>query len=322
MKADIKKETDRGFGLQVVDNNGVEHKIGVLYDGEINSHLQNKYPDKAAKRSDEGNENVEQARRFAQYYVYCERGYDTVKPPRIHPERLNAVRVGIAELTESEFEQHFGDLYHQLRSYDDSNSDRVVEIPSAASSPDSVLYRKNVYLGVDPLETEFSEEAAAIAARHGLDLSPDRIDSMSLEDGDTVDLDGWTAASRELGALADAADGDLSDGLQIAGVSSLHMAYLDGRGEEHVTDASEPFDREPDARIELPVMDPGPLAEFQEYVNHNLACQVRDAFIRMGLEPPEPFRILGYGDFEAAEQYKTLEMYPNYIDPAEERAFC
>lgn len=93
-------------------------------------------------------------------------------PAQFHSPGTLKPRVGIAELTESEFEQHFGDLYHQLRSYDDSNSDRVVEIPSAASSPDSVLYRKNVYLGVDPLETEFSEEAAAIAARHGLDLSP------------------------------------------------------------------------------------------------------------------------------------------------------
>ncbi|ELY97295.1 hypothetical protein C482_13715 [Natrialba chahannaoensis JCM 10990] len=320
MIADIKKETDRGFGLQVVDNTGVEHKIGVLHNGEINSHLQDEYPDKAAKRSDEGNEYVEQARRFAQYYVYCEQGYDTMKPRRIHPERINAVRVAIAELTESEFEQHFGDLYRQLRSYD-SSTDRVVEIPSAASSPDSVLYRKNVYLGLDPFETEFSEEAEAIATRHGLDLSPDRLDTMSLDDGDTVNLDGWTAASRELGALADAADSDLSDGLQLAGVSSLHMAYLDNRGAEHVTDAAEPFDREPDTRIELPVMDVGSLAEFQDYVNHNLACQVRDAFIRMGLEPPEPFRILGYGDFEAAEQYKRLEMYPNYIDPEEEHAF-
>ncbi|WP_230198766.1 hypothetical protein [Halopiger djelfimassiliensis] len=244
-----------------------------------------------------------------------------MKPRRIHPERINAVRVAIAGLSESEFEQYFGDLYHQLRSYDDPGTDRVIEVPSAASSPESVLYRKNVYLGLDPFETEFSAEAEAIAARHGLDLSLEQLDTMSLEEGSTIDLDGWEAASRELGTLADAADGDLSDGLQIAGVSSLHMAYIDGRGEEHVTDADEPFDREPDARIELPVMDAGSLAEFQDYVNHNLACQVRDSFVRMGLEPPEPFQILGYGEFEAAEQYKRLEMYPNYIDPEEQHAF-
>ncbi|WP_049912497.1 hypothetical protein [Natrialba hulunbeirensis] len=322
MEGKIIDEEKEWIGVEVLDNNSVEHKIAVEFDGEIRGHGQSGYPDKATKRTNKGNEYVEQARRFAQYYVYCERGYDTMQPRRIHPERLNAVRVAIAEFTESEFEQHFGDLYRQLRSYDDASADRAVEIPSAASSPDSVLYRKNIYLGLDQFETEFSEEAESIAAQHGLDLSPDRLDTISLEGGDTVDLDGWTAASRELGELADAADGDLSDGLQIAGVSSLHMAYLDDRGEEHVTDATEPFDREPDARIELPVMDTGSLEEFQKYVNHNLACQVRDCFIRMGLEPPEPFRILGYGDFEAAEQYKRLEMYPNYVDPAEERAFC
>lgn len=321
MDAIITGEGDGIVGLSVIDNNDTEHLIEMDHTGGITGHQQDGYPDDPSRRTPEESEQIHQARKFSRYYVYCERGHDTMNLWRIHPERLNAVRTAVAELTESEFEQHFGDLYRQLQSYDDRATDRVIDIPSVASSADSVLYRKNVYLGLDPFETEFSEEAEAIAARHGLDLSPERLDTMSLESGDTVNLDGWNTASRELGALADAADSDLSDGLQIAGVSSLHMAYLDGRGEEHVTDTDEPFDREPDARIELPVMDTGSLGEFQEYVNHNLACQVRDAFVRMGLEPPEPFQLLGYGDFEAAEQYKRLEMYPNYVDPQVEKAF-
>ncbi|ARS90775.1 hypothetical protein [Natrarchaeobaculum aegyptiacum] len=319
MKGKIIDEDEMGLGVRVTDNNGVSHTVAVGFDGEIQGHSQDGYPDKAAKRSDEGNEHVEQARRFAQYYVYCERGYDTV-PPEIHPERLNAVRVAIASLPPEEFEQYCGDLYQQLRSYDDPDVDRVIDVPVAAKDTDSVLYRKQLYLGLDPRETEFDDVAAAIASRHGLELSTDSLEDASLEDD--ADLAGWRDVAQELGALADEADADLSPGLEIAGASPLHMTYIDGRGEEHVTDPDAPFDRDPDALLELPVMDVESLAQFQEYVNHNLACQIRDCYVRMGLEPPRPFRVLGYGRFEAAEQYNRLEMYPNYIDPEEQRAFA
>ncbi|QCW03632.1 hypothetical protein [Natrinema pallidum] len=318
----ITGENDELIGLSILDNNCVEHLIEIRFDGQISGHQCDKYADKASNRTPEENELNEQARRFAQYYVYCERGYDTVTPRRIHPERINAVRVAVASLSEAEFERYFGDLYRQLRSYDDSAVNRAIDIPDEATSADSLLYRKHVYLGLNPLETELGAEADAIAARHGLDLAADRLDSMSPEDISDAELDDWRAATAELGALAETADIDLSEGLQLAGVSSLRAVYLDDSGEEHVTDADDPFDRQPDAWIELPVMDPGSLPEFQAYINHNLACQVRDFFVRMGLEPPEPFRILGYGDFEAAEQYTRLDLYPNYVDPHEETAFA
>lgn len=320
MRGKIIGNDDESIGVEVVDNDGIEHVLAIGYDGNIIEHGSDGYPDNPNERTDEGNEHVEQARRFAQYYVYRERGYDTV-PPQLHPERLNAVRVAVASLPEAAFEQHFGDLYRQLRSYGDTEIDRVIDVPAGASSPDSVLYRKHVYLGLDPSETDLDDVTAAIAARHGLDGSSESFEAVSLGDVDATDLEEWRSVARELGALALEADDDLSEGLELAGVSSLHAAYVDDRGEEHVTDAEEPFDREPDALIELPVMEVGSLAEFQEYLNHNLACQIRDCFVRMGIEPPEPFQILGYGRFEAAEQYKRLEMYPNYVDPDEENAF-
>ncbi len=40
MNAEIKKETDDGFGILVVDNENVDHKVGVCYDGDIDGHLQ------------------------------------------------------------------------------------------------------------------------------------------------------------------------------------------------------------------------------------------------------------------------------------------
>ncbi|WP_245708474.1 hypothetical protein [Halohasta litchfieldiae] len=87
----------------------MSHGIHVAFDGEITYHEQGGYPDKAANRTAEGNEHVEQARRFAQYYVYVDRRYDTV-PSTDHPERINAVRLAIRELNDTEFEALFGDL--------------------------------------------------------------------------------------------------------------------------------------------------------------------------------------------------------------------
>lgn len=322
VQASIEGGDEEGCGLEVIDNNGIEHWIEVKYEnGEISYHESGGYPDEPTKRTPEGNEHVEQARRFAQYYVYLERGYDTV-PSQTHPERINAARVAITSLSESEFDQFFGDFYQQLRSYDHPSVDPIVDIPSAASSADSVLYRTNIYLGLNPLETELREEAEEIANRDGLGLAADSIEEKTANETSNEEIDSWRAFSKDLGTLAVEDDIDLSDGLYIDSVSSLHMAYIDDQGEEHITGASEPFERDPDAIIELPVMDAGTLEEFQDYINHNLACQIRDCFVRMGLEPPKPFQILGYGDFESAEQYKRLDMYPNYIDSEEEKAFA
>lgn len=318
MDAEIIGENQDGIGVDVVDNSSVIHKISIEKEnGNIVYHEQDGYSDDPAKRKDAENEYVNQARRFAQYYVYTECDYDTA-PPRIHPERINAVRVAVASLSESQFEHHFGDLYQQLRSHDDSTVDSVIEVPSVASDPDSVLYRKNVYLGVDLLETDVSEETQALADQYGLDLTDSSIETQPSAEHSTVDLEAWQSFAQE---LAVDQNEDLVEGLQLGGVSSLHLAYIDDAGEEHVTSSEEPVDRAPDVRIELPVMDVGTVSEFQAYLNHNLACQIRDCFIRMGLEPPKPFQVLGYGDFESAEQYKHLEMYPNYIDPQEQQAF-
>ena len=318
MDAEIIGENQDGIGVDVVDNNGIIHEISIDKEKwDIVYHDQEGYPDDPDERKDAENEYVNQSRRFAQYYIYAGRGYDTV-PPRIHPERINAVRVAVASLSEPQFEHHFGDLYQQLRSHDDSTVDRVIEVPSAASDSDSVLYRKNVYLGVDLLETDVSEEAQELADLYELDLTDSSIETQSHAEHSTSDLEAWQSFAQE---LAVDQNENLSEGLKLGGVSSLHLTYIDADGEEHVTSSKEPFDRAPDVRIELPVMDVGTLDEFKAYINHNLACQIRDCFIRMGLEPPEPFQVLGYGDFESAEQYKHLEMYPNYIDPEEQQAF-
>lgn len=313
-------EDDQDIGVEVTDNNGAEHHIEMHKEnGDIYAHQCEAYADKPANRTPEENEYNEQARKFAQYHVYVERGYDTI-PRQIHPERLNIVRTALATLSHEEFEELFGDLYAQMQSYQD-DTERVVEIPADAAGADSVLYRKHIYLGVDPLETAYRDETRELAARYGIDLTDQSPPDVSLADLSTEKLTDWTAFAQHLGELAIENDVDLSEGLYIDAVSSLHLAYLDATGEEHVTEKIDPRPGTPDAMIEIPPMDPESLDAFQDYLNHNLACQIRDCFVRMGIEPPEPFKILGYGRFEAAQQYRLLDMYPNYIDPEETRAF-
>jgi len=315
---DGERKTNQGetrIGIRVEDKQGVEHGIEMDELGEITIHQQDGYPDEPSERTPIESEIVNQARRFAQYYVYVERGYDTV-PLEIHPERIDAVRQALQGLSDPDFERLFGDLKQQLQSYHDG-TDRAIPIPADAAGPNSVLYRQHVYLGLDPTNPTFADDAETLATIHGIDLED--ADSPVSELSDSV-RSGWRSFTDQLETLATERDRDHSDALEIGGVSSLYTAYVDSRGEEHIGEpADDPFDREPDTLIELAPIDPGSLEQFREYLDHYFQCQIRDCFVRMGLHPPEEFCVLGPGHIEAAEQYKRLEMYPDFTDPDNDR---
>jgi len=312
MDAIITGESQR-IGLSVIDNNDVEHLIEMDEEGEIKYHEQDGYPDNAAKRNKEGNEHVEQARRFAQYYVYVERGYDTV-PSTDHPERINAVRLAIQDLNDTEFEALFGDLRRQMLSYHE-DVDRPIPVPSQAAGQDSVLYRQNVYLGVDPLETDIAADATDIASAYDLDLSNETL-KQSLDDLSAAAIENWQSVTDEIADRAADREIELDSGMYIDAVSSLYASYLDDHSDVTVTQpATDPFDRDPETLIELPPINPGPLAKLREYLDHHLKCQIRDCFIGMGVEPPEQFRVLGNGRLKATVAYTLLDIYPEYHDP-------
>ncbi|SEL79528.1 hypothetical protein [Haloferax larsenii] len=315
MKATIYGEDEVVTGVEITDNNNVEHDIQIKREGEIHSHQQDGYPDKAAKRTREGNEHVEQARAFARYYVYATRGYETVSPPD-NPVRINAVRLAIQELSDAEFESLFGDLYQQMRSYHDETP-RAIDIPAGAPGPNSVLYHQDVYLGVDPTETELEDAAVNLAVSHGINLDEDALNEQAVSSLSTEALTDWESFGSDLADLASEAEADLTAGVYVDAVSSLYTSYVGG-DEYVVTEPDEsPFEREPDTHIELPPVEPGPLDEFREFLDHHLKCQVRDCFVRMGAEPPEPFRVLGTGRFESTAAYKLMDIYPEYHDPEE-----
>ena len=318
MEAEIKKETDDGFGLLIHDNNGAEHKIGVCYDGKIDGHLCPAYADDPRDRTPDENEYNEQARRYARYYVYKKRGYDTVDHAE-NPEYVDAVRRAIADLSDQTFEEYFGALHRQLRSHDDPSVTQLVDLPTGVRSENAVIYELDVYLGIDLQDDALAEQAAAPATDHGLDVenasgvpSPVSVSER--------DLAAWQAVGDDLTNAADAEE--IRQALDIAAVSGIHVGYPDRNGEHQVQRAEDPLPREPNTTIELMPYAPETIEEFREYLDHHLRCQVRDCYAGMGLLAPEPFRIRGFGKFVYARRYDHYSIYPpmHKSDPDHDRA--
>ncbi|ADD04334.1 uncharacterized protein Nmag_0749 [Natrialba magadii ATCC 43099] len=313
MKGEIIGEDEVDIGTKIIDNNGSEHQIEMhKSDGEIYAHLCEEYHDKAANRTREENEYNNQARRYAQYYVFLNRGYDTVSPKWKNPVHLQAVRSAIDSMDLEEFEDHFGDLYQQLKSHHDDSTERVLHPPSDSQDEDYHLYRKNVYLGLDPLETDLADDARELAAEFGLDLDEHAPTKTSLAGLTDNGLEAWTGFSTELFEQSDEEElAALTEGFYVDTTSELHMAYLDHDGIEQVTTAVDP-DKEPDARFEVSPLDPRSMEHFKAALQFNLICQIRDCFIRMGVTPPEEFQVLGVGLIAAVQAYDEVDFYPDY----------
>lgn len=303
MKAEIKKETDDGFGLLVHDNNSAEHKIGVAFDGEIDGHLCESYADEPDNRTPNENEYNEQARRFAKYYIFTERGHDTVRHAD-NPAYVDAVRQAIAGLSPAEFEEYFGALHQQLLSHH-QDVERPVDLPPGVRAEDAIVYELDVYLGVDLAASELRERAETVAEAHGLDLD-DGTTSRSVSEVTESEIDDWEAFGSD---LLDDADSDSVE-FDIGAVSGIHVGFPNAEGEHEVVRSDDPLDREPDATLELMPAEPSSLEEFQTYLDHHLRCQIRDCFVGMGLVPPEEYWVVGFGKFIYARRYDYYDLYP------------
>jgi len=311
MKAVVTGETNDLVGVNLRDNAGTEHILDVRKeDGTITGHQQDGYSDDPAKRTEDENEHVNQARRYARYYVYEQRGYDTVEHTE-NPGYVNAVREAIADLSDVEFRQYFGPLHQQLRSHHDDNLERLVDIPPGARAEDAVIYELDAYLGIDLEDDSIADQVAALTEAHGLGFEKG---TRAVTEASENDLADWESVGEH---LLDITDGDVP--LNVAAVSGIHVGYPNAAGEHEVQEAEDPLDREADARIELMPADPGSLEEFRAYLDHHLRCQVRDCFAGMGLFPPEPFQTVGYGKFIYARRYDHYDLYPRFHRSDEEQ---
>ncbi|RZV11760.1 hypothetical protein BDK88_0641 [Natrinema hispanicum] len=301
MKAVITGENDERVGVNLLDNNDIEHGIEMEFDGEIKYHEQDGYPDKFENRSliDE-NEPVNQARRYARYYVNRERGYDTINW-REDPDRILAAAVAVAELDRETVLEYFGGLYAQVRSHF-GDADRPVPLPEGAA-PGHVSYQQDIYLGL-------ADDTLASLADLG-----DELEVSTLPDEPAQSIESLVARLLEA-APADAAVPEPSD-LTIDVTSGVHVRWDDASGQYHHERHGQPdLERDPDARFDVKPFAPDGVEDFQFQLVHNLCCQVRDCYIEMGVVPPEPFRIKGLGKHQIATLYEHYDYYQRYHDPS------
>lgn len=309
MDALITGEGDGIVGLSVIDNNDVEHLIEMNFEGTITGHQQDGYPDDSSKRTVQEHEHVNQTRRFARFYVYRKRGYDTIEPLR-NPDRIATAALAVANLSPEQCREYFGDSYRQLRSHD-AGTEPIVDVPDEAT--DEVLrVGQDIYLDlaedafVSIVETlseadafEHLETAAGeAAADENLLTAFQRV----LRERN-VDLDEEGA---RIGATLIDAVGPVSVRWTKNGTDYVEQAS---------TAASLP-DRDPAARPQMPpsIYEFDSIESFQRSLVYHLLCQVRDCYIEMGIAPPEGVRIQGPGFYENIGWYKHHDVYSNYYD--------
>ncbi|WP_226483050.1 hypothetical protein [Natrinema amylolyticum] len=308
MKASITAEDDEYIGLNVLDNDSELHDLTLKKaSGTIEFHEADSYP-KKENRSDEQQERVNQACRFAQYYVFTEHGYDTIPAPE-NPVRIDAVRQVINAMDRAEFEELFGDLYQQLEFEEGSGTSPAMTVPPNATDP--CIYCKNIYLGIDPLETDLGTQ---LASKHDLDVTQSAVE-IDLTDVSQSELESWGEFSGKFAARATDADLDFSDAAYIDETSQLYVKYPDGSQLAVVDDHLAPAARDPDSVIELLPIDPQDIEYFKSFMDHYLRCQIRDSFVEMGVHPPEEFQVIGMGRFMAARGYDYIDFYPEFHNP-------
>ncbi|WP_263018340.1 hypothetical protein [Natronobiforma cellulositropha] len=249
-------------------------------------------------------EPINQARRFAKYWVYRERGYDTLSLNE-NPHRIAAVALVLAALEKDAIEEHFTDLYLQVASHY-GDTEPPVALPDGAR-PTHVTYRTDVYLG-------FTDGTLASLANAVSD--PDAAAFVQAARRGEVErsLESILSGVCEHEALELVLERPASDWIEA--VSGVHVHWDDLAGVYHTEWGDQPsLERDPDARIDLLPYNPDSLEEFRAQLVRVLCCQVRDCYLGMGIAPPMAFRLQGHGIHEFTTWYEHYDFYDRYHDP-------
>ncbi|WP_222919578.1 hypothetical protein [Natrinema sp. SYSU A 869] len=313
MDAQITGETDELVGLSIIDNNGIEHVLDVRNsDGEITAHKQDGYPDDASKRTSEGNEHVNQARRFAKFHVYRERGHETL-PPVENPDRIATFLLAVGSLDSDTFQQYFGDYYQQLRYYDGA-SEPIVETSEIPAGDISWL-EQDIYLDCD---TELAQSTAEDVAATGLFESLEE----TAGDSSAALLSEIEAQLADHGIDVETVTSTLGESL-LEACGPLRVRWKDGprrsnRRSKTVagTGTGTVPDDDPDVCLQMftNLYEFTDIDGFQQSLIHHLRCQIRDCYIGMGIAPPEDARVQGLGLYDYIGNYKMDDFYPAYND--------
>jgi len=298
MEADIKKETDDGFGLTVYDNDGVEHKIGVCFTGDIDGHLQDAYPDDPAERTSSQSVRIRQAQEYAKYYVQREQGYRTLSP-HLTPEWLPYTLGAVFGLDSEAFEEYFGPYVQQYHSAIRPNIDPVVELPDENAPIGGIVYRMDIYLGMD-FDSYLSDPAGASP----VDAVGEITDAYDLYEALTAELQSQSIESviEETSAVDVQYQRRAADGSVQEPTVGERSATTSGQPDGQLQMTPPQTTIESDLSTEI----------IQGLLCHHLQCQIRDSYIRLGVEPPEAVRVLGQGLAEQTMHYQHADIHPPY----------
>lgn len=287
MKAVITGESDR-VGVNLLDNRGTEHGFELSTAGEIEYWVQDGYADDPSNRTLVENEHANQACRYAKWHVYRELGHETLTPYE-NPDRIVAAMLALAESTAEGIAEQFGALRDRLASHYD---DTPVSTPFERENPDATLvYQVDLYVTPDPTGSDASVLDQFCEAATG---------AASPESGEQL-----LAAVRTARELPQ---------FELEAVSGVHY-YREIDGDAETIRGDDPLDREPDARIDLLPVDPDEFSSLRELLITHLANQVRDRFVLMGCEPPEPFRRQGLGSYKGVVNQTVIDLYEEYYLP-------
>ncbi|QCW01824.1 hypothetical protein [Natrinema pallidum] len=314
MEATITGEDDIAVGLSVIDNNEEEHLIEMEMDGEIYHHNQDAYADHPDNRSPEGRKHVGQAARYAKYYVYRERGYNTLASSDSlqDPNRLITTAMVIHSLSADAFEHHFGDLYRQLKSHAGAG-EPVVHVKDAVMEDAFMVYAKEIYLGLE--DTDLAEVIETLSTEDATDYLRDAVTLLEDEEtGAAGVLDQLAPLAAEYGL-----EDDLSETLEpeqcLDATPTVYPKWRIGTQIHEDPDQLPDIDREPDCCLDIVPYDPDSIEDLQEYIIQHITCQVRDCFVSIGVTPPEPFRVQGPGQDFITMQYQHFDYLQPYHDP-------
>jgi len=299
MNAKIEGEDNEFVKIYVVDADNVTHELTIKKEtGEIKYYEQDGYPERN-KWSTKQELRIEQAAQYARYYVQRELGYPTLEP-RLTPEWLAYALGAVLSLDFDEFEYYFGAYYQQYHSQLRDTVDPVIKVPHGTDIG-GIVFRADIFLGL-AFEEYLNDPAG---------MTP--IDAV---EGITDDYDLVTK-------LSNLVEKQLETGVdpikEVSDVDVLYQTRSIGGTVENQTRGERIHSQEGMADAQLQMTPPQASLEsdlsievMQGLVLHHLTCQVRDAYLRLGIEPPEPFRILGQGLYKQTIRYQHSDLYQPY----------
>lgn len=294
------------FEVEVQDQQDVTHTVVLGADGSVKRHEQEDYQDDTADRTPEEAERLQQALQYARWHVYRETEYDPVPAGR-NPDRIAATTMALNALPYQPFEDTVGDLFHQIWGHHGGFMPQPLTLEDAVPDDNPVVYKLNLYLEDDVSTLRRARE------RHAQEIAALATDDPGDIDAEDVlrEFDDETAES--FGVEAKAAAAKASD-YTIESASELYYIYF-ADGEKHTVENDDPRERRPDTVLQMPILPIESMDEFKTHLYRHLACQIRDCYLGMGVEPPEPYRVVGFGIHEYTEKYEELDIYELYFDP-------